>query len=59
VQVTAGSCDAGMSERGLYQVKGSAAIESMGSVRMPKPMRRNQELDPGAQGGLPDDPQDG
>ncbi len=59
VQVTARGRHPGVSERGLHQVKGSAAIEGMGSVRVPEPVRRYRKFDTAAPGGLPHDPQDG
>jgi hypothetical protein len=39
-----------LSEGGLHQVNRRAAVEGMGSVRVPEPMRRDAEFDTGAGG---------
>jgi hypothetical protein len=46
----AGGGDAGMAEDGLDEMNGRPAVESMRSVRVPEPVRREMEFDAG--GGL-------
>ncbi len=58
MQVAAGGRDAGMAESGLHQMNGRAAVEGMGGVRVPEPVRRDGKFDPGTLGCFADDPKD-
>jgi hypothetical protein len=59
VKVASGGGDAGMSESGLHQVNGGAAVEGMGGVRVPEPVGRDGDLDASAPGRLAHDAEHG
>ena len=59
MQITPGGGDARVSESGLHQVNGRAAVESVRSMRVTEPLRRDGNFDAGAMGGFADDAQDG
>ena len=52
VEVTAGGDDGGVAEGSLHQVNGRPAVEGMGGVGMPHPVRGNRQIDAGANRGL-------
>src|SRR4051794_9336180 len=52
MKVASGGCDAGMTEGGLNEVDGGAAVEGVGGVSVTEPVRRNRHVDTGSFGCL-------
>jgi hypothetical protein len=59
VQISTGGRNAGVAESRLHQVNGRTAVERVGSMSMPEPVRRYGQLDARAFGGCPDHAQNG
>jgi len=59
MQIAACGRDGGVAERGLDKVDGSAAVQGVGGVGVPEPVRRHSQLNAGASGGLADNLQNG